>query len=896
MMKSSTGINVNNRRAKKIISDLPEHVIDSVTFHPFSLEDQTLADVCNINNKDSYSAGGVNDPKMGVSEKDQECETCHQSTISCTGHQGSIKLNKPIINPRFLKNVIFVLKCVCNYCGELLVSEDDINAVKIRGPGRLKALADRASNVCTSRLGSCLRNPTFMVKKSKNLHFLMRESCIKVGQEKVKIHLPMHVEEIMKILDLVSKKPEQLHKLGFTGKTKPIDYIIQKFNVISLCNRSPHHFGGGAEPQDDPLTISYKDLVGKNEKLDSRNIKEMKSYKRTEIERDLWNHAIHIMDNSDGTNKHGKPEPVKGIKERLTDKNGLARGSQIKRNNYTGRTVAGPSHSSSLIHVEVPDIFRSRHTVLEKVSRYNIRKILDLFDKGEISSITYSEGPKKDKEYIYQSENADHLTPPSIGDTVRRWGMNGDFIMFGRNPTLSKFSNVSAMVKYVKKKTIGISCPKTKQFNLDFDGDESHLNMMQGIGARVEAKTIMNVKNCIMSFKDCKPNIALFYNCLSSGYLLSSNNAGKIDLEDYQSVCERLVEIDYIPGTPRKDFTKRLKSLFERLDRHGIDRSNPTGLFSLTLPENFHYNTNGLKIEDGVLISGSVSAKNIGCSKKSIIHVLYNNYGGQVTMDFITEINYILEYYLYRRGLTITYRHIASSNISEIQEKISSMKSFIQRQIDALHSGNEGLCERAAASKRQEIEYKTYNLAMELSTYSDRMVFENISHDNPLRVMADSGAKGSSRNSMQICGALGQQFMYGRLPEKIITNGERCSPFHRVGSTDIAATGFIENSFMTGLSPCEMFFHIMAARVNLIDTSVKTSETGHFSRKAHKFLEDYVIEYDGSVRGAGGRIVSFVYLDGFAVESTIQTRTNELGEFCSPIDVDWICDHINKNY
>lgn len=894
MNNRSENIQTNNRRAAQIRQKLPEYIIDAVSFHPFSLEEQRKFNVCQINNTELYAIGGVNDPRMGVSEEYHECETCHQDIISCTGHQGAIELNKPIINPFFLKNVIFILKCVCNSCGELMIPDEVIQGVKVRGPARLKLLSELAT-VCTGGnvqgCKSCIVNPGFVMKKSKNLHFLMTEYIIKQSSmngdkpviEKKKINLPMDVDEVIPILMKISESRETMIKLGFVGKTRPIDYIIRDFNVISLCNRGPRFFNGGSDPQDDPITISYKDLVAKNEKLNQDNDDDFRAFKQTEYIRDMWVHAIHIMDNSYGTHKHGKSEPVKGIKEQLKEKNGLPRTSQNKRDDYTARTVAGPSHSSNILYVEVPDCFRQFHTVAEKVTRFNIRRILDLLDKGEIYSIKKHSGPRKDRELGYTADNVDFIGLPAIGDIVRRWGQTGDMIMFGRNPTLSKFSNVAAMVLYVKKKTIGTSCPPAKQFNMDFDGDEVHINMPQGIGTRVEAKFITFIRNCVMSFKGCKPNIAIYYNGLSSGHLLSKDaddpNGFRIDLEDWDIVCAKLEHIDHIPWTPKKNLSTRRESLFKRLALHGVDVTSPRALFSIALPENLNYDRNGLIIIDGVLISGTLSAKNIGSSPGCVIHFLHKNYGSKPAFDFISDANFVLEYYLYRRGFTVTFRDVASSNITEIKKKIQQEKSTIQSKIDTGSLSDDGI----------------KNLVAELSKFSDKMVFGNIKPSNPLKVMADSGAKGNSRNLMQICGALGQQFLYGKMPERNLTCGKRCSPFHRVNSTDIAADGFIENSFLTGLSPSEMLFHIIASRVGLIDTSVKTAETGHMSRKFHRCFDDYMTRDDCTIRGVGNKIVSFFFLDGFATETMIPSHYNELGKVCSPVDMDFIIDYVNRH-
>lgn len=49
-----------------------------------------------------------------------------------------------------------------------------------------------------------------------------------------------------------------------------------------------------------------------------------------------------------------------------------------------------------------------------------------------------------------------------------------------------------------------------------------------------------------------------------------------------------------------------------------------------------------------------------------------------------------------------------------------------------------------------------------------------------------------------------------------------------------AAKGFVENSFYSGLTPTEFFFHTMGGREGLVDTAVKTAETGYMQRRLVK--------------------------------------------------------------
>ena len=74
-----------------------------------------------------------------------------------------------------------------------------------------------------------------------------------------------------------------------------------------------------------------------------------------------------------------------------------------------------------------------------------------------------------------------------------------------------------------------------------------------------------------------------------------------------------------------------------------------------------------------------------------------------------------------------------------------------------------------------------------------------------------------------------------------------------------AAKGFVLNSFYSGLTPTEFFFHTMGGREGLVDTAVKTAETGYMQRRLVKSLEDLVQQYDNTVRNSSNEVIQFVY-------------------------------------
>ena len=128
-------------------------------------------------------------------------------------------------------------------------------------------------------------------------------------------------------------------------------------------------------------------------------------------------------------------------------------------------------------------------------------------------------------------------------------------------------------------------------------------------------------------------------------------------------------------------------------------------------------------------------------------------------------------------------------------------------------------------------------------------------------IMAMCGSKGSLINVSQMVACVGQQAIRGaRVPDGF---GDRSLPYFDHREKTPLAKGFVENSFYSGLTATEFFFHTMAGREGLLDTAVKTAETGYMQRRLVKALEDLVSHYDGSVRNSTGDVVQFIYGDDY---------------------------------
>jgi len=143
-------------------------------------------------------------------------------------------------------------------------------------------------------------------------------------------------------------------------------------------------------------------------------------------------------------------------------------------------------------------------------------------------------------------------------------------------------------------------------------------------------------------------------------------------------------------------------------------------------------------------------------------------------------------------------------------------------------------------------------------------------------------------NLTQMAGSVGQQAVRG---ERINRGYEdRTLSHYRPNDLSSEAHGFVENSYRSGLTPEEFFFHAMGGREGLVDTAVRTSKSGYLQRRLINALSELEAQYDGSVRDTSGRIVQFEF--GEDGTSPVKVSSGE-GD---GIDVDDIVDRVVSEF
>jgi len=215
--------------------------------------------------------------------------------------------------------------------------------------------------------------------------------------------------------------------------------------------------------------------------------------------------------------------------------------------------------------------------------------------------------------------------------------------------------------------------------------------------------------------------------------------------------------------------------------------------------------------------------------------------------------------YMGERGFSIGVDDVTPSAVVE-GFKAGLVKdgcAIADKNIDAFNRGRLEL--KPGCNALQSLESELTGVLGKVREAAGKMAMEKLPWENAPRIMAECGSKGSTINISQMIACLGQQAVDG----KRIQNGfvNRTLPHFKPDSLYPAAKGFVANSFYSGLTATEFFFHTMGGREGLVDTAVKTAQTGYMARRLMKALEDLSMHYDNSVRNSESTVVQFTYGD-----------------------------------
>jgi len=266
---------------------------------------------------------------------------------------------------------------------------------------------------------------------------------------------------------------------------------------------------------------------------------------------------------------------------------------------------------------------------------------------------------------------------------------------------------------------------------------------------------------------------------------------------------------------------------------------------------------NYVKIVQGDITQGVVDGDIYMKPSKGIIHVAYNDHGPKETVDLLDSLQNTVENFLVLNGFSVGISDLIADEETNntIREKIQERKKQVEQVILQVHldlfDNNTG------KTNQQEFEDQIFGILNQATSDAGSTGQQSLSSENRLLAMVRSGSKGEPLNVAQMMACLGQQAIEGKRVPYGFT--DRTLPHYKKYDDSSEARGFIESSFIRGLTPQQFFFHAMSGREGLIDTAVKTADTGYIQRQLIKSMEDLTVQHDGTVRDTNNNIIQFHY-------------------------------------
>jgi len=807
--------------------------------------------------------GGVMDPKLGVIEPDQRCETCGNKLALCPGHFGSLELARPVIHIGFVKHIYELLRATCRKCGKLKIPEDEIE----RYLRLLEKLRDRWPQLAESL-------SEYVKRKAMKVY-----ECPHCGERQYRIRYEKPTTFIEEgplgkltptfIRDWLSRIPDRhLRVMGYDPETAhPAWAIITVLPVPPIAVRPSILLETGIRAEDD-LTHKLVDIIRTNERL-----KEAINVGSPEIIiEDLWDllqyHITTYIDNEvPGVPpaKRRSGSPLRTLAQRLKGKEGRFRNNLSgKRVDFSARTVISPDPYLSINEVGVPVEVAMNLTVPVRVTPWNVDELRRYVLNGPFkypgaNYVIEPNGRRLDLRYNKDLKAVAEALKP--GFVVERHLMDGDIVLFNRQPSLHRMSIMAHVVKVLPGRTFRLHLAVCPPYNADFDGDEMNLHVPQTPEAQAEARMLLLVQDHILSPRYGGPIIGGIQDYISGGYLLSS----KATYLTKDRVSDLLASINYegeIPEpailAPKQAWLgKQIISLLLPEDFNFAKEAKiSSGLFKCQDEECFW--DSYVLVKKGKFLMGVIDKNSIGAQQpESMLHYLIMEYGSSFGRQFMDRAFKLFLRFIEMRGFTMTLDDIlipehAYEEIREVYKKA------LEEVNKALKLYEEGKLEVTPGRTLEEsLELKILEILSKARDEAGEIAVKYLNPFNNVFIMAKTGARGSTLNITQMAAMLGQQSVRGERIHRGYMN--RTLPFFERGDIGPEARGFVVNSFVKGLTPIEMFFHAAGGREGLVDTAVRTSQSGYMQRRLINSLLDVVVEYDGTVRTAYGDLIQFRY-------------------------------------
>ena len=858
-MYYSYKMNEKNEKPSKIIG---------IQFSILSPEEIRRGSVAEVVTRDTYInnkpvIGGLFDPRMGVLEPGFICPTDGHNYIKTPGYFGHIELARPVFYIQFLNSILKILRCVCLKCSKLLINKKKYqNLLNLSNKQRWDAVFKLCNKIkrCGEETedGCGCKKPKKISKEGLATLYAEWENTDKIanqdGQIEDKKIMKLIPELVLKIFRRISN--EDVHFMGFSPIWSRPDWMICQVMSVPPPAVRPSVKHDAQQRSEDDISHIIVNIIKANKTLQEKIESNAPSKVIDDWHTVLQYYVATMIDNkipgvASVAQRSGRA--LKSIKERLVGKQGRVRGNLMgKRVDYSARSVIGPDPALSIRELGVP---------LKIAKNITVKVVVNKRNKNYLTKLVLNGPDQWPGANIWEKGNGDNISLRQIdrnsidlqyGDIIHRHLQDGDPVLFNRQPTLHRMSMMCHIVKIMHVgNTFRMNVADTKPYNADFDGDEMNMHGPQDIEAASELRNLAIVTKQIISPANNKSIIGIFQDSLLSTYRLTRSNI-KFSQRDAMNLLMGVQNIN-ISNIQNKDTLTNFDVLSQIFPEMSCKFQN--GGFSGK--DNKKTTNNIIEIVNGKMLRGQIDKGILDSNSKGLIQRIFNDFGNERATQFIDELQFIVTEYMKKSSYSVGISDlIANEETNEkITTAINKKKQDVNNLIQQLHLGV--FDNNTGRSNAEEFETQVNSLLNEAASAAGKIGRESLSKDNKFVIMVKAGSKGKTLNIAQMISCLGQQNVDGkRIPYGF---DNRTLPHYTKFNDSPEARGFVESSFIQGLTPEEMFFHAVGGRIGLIDTAVKTSQTGYIQRRLIKGLEDIKVSYDMTARNNKNKIIQFKY-------------------------------------
>ena len=789
--------------------------------------------VAEITNTQTYTLNephmnGLFDPRMGYVDNNKLCKTCEQRNTFCPGHFGHIELAVPVFFVQFFDHVRKLLRCVCFRCSKILVDLKDPAIVSIlskkhSNQKRWALMSNLCSNVkrCGKETidGCGARQPDRVAKTDTfKINMEWKGLVEEEGQNSTRSQI-FGAEDVLRIFKRITD--EDSTALGFCPKFNRPEWMICTVLPVPPPSVRPSVRSDAGVRKEDDLTHKLSDVIKNNAQLKAKIAKGATYEQLWPIINAVQIHVATLIDNSGALVAKDRTGRVfRTICDRLNRKEGRIRGNLMgKRVDFSARTVITPDPNIRIDELGVPLTIAMNLTFPEVVNVFNIEKLTRLVRNGP-DVYPGAKHIRKGQRTIRLKGNDLDTIKLEFGDVVERHLCNGDWVLFNRQPSLHKMSMMAHCVRVMPYNTFRLNVCVCASYNADFDGDEMNMHVPQSLQSHEEIMQLAAVQLHIISPRHSQPIITPVQDVALGAFRMTQDHVRVTQKQLFNLISSNPVfsALGKMLDAPH-DATWTGRELFSTV----LPPTIMLSMFGDKKPDEKGYveGDHRIQIRCGKLETGLMTTKIFADAAKGLIRDLVREGGSDVAAMFLNNLQKLVCDWLVLNGFSVGISDLVASEgkFNGVKTSIEEMHRGINAKILELHEGR--MKNMSTANNRIFFESQIIDVTRECTSKVEKTIFADVDlKTNRMMNMITSGSKGKKPNFNQMQACLGQQYVdSGRVPDGF---DSRTLPHFTKYDDGAASRGFIQHSFVEGLSPQEFFFHSMAGRVGLIDTAVRS--------------------------------------------------------------------------